>query len=344
MNLKKSVLVAIILCLLGTVAWEMNIRKNGFSPTLDDNEALWAVQRNRVEKASKEDVILTGSSRVLFNIQLDEWETESGIRPIQLASVGSSPLPIFHDLVNNTNFAGTILVGVTPGLFFSTTYPKAQPWSWPQKKVDYYKDRTYAQRLNHMVSVPLQKNLAFLSETDGVDGISLKQYLNKIKVGNRTHDPMPPFHEFSTIDLDRNTKMTDRCATDTAFANTIKKVWHFFMTDTTLPPPDPKGTMEFFLKDAKKFQDRGGNLILLRNPSTGMYRSGEAQFLSRETHWDELVKKSNAKGYHFEDYDALAHFDCPEWSHLSGPDAEIFTTELVKIMMKDGSLILPKTN
>ena len=344
MNLKKSLLIAAVLCLLATAAWEMNIRNNGFVPNLDDNEALWAVQRNRVESAEKHDVVLTGSSRVLFDIQLDEWEAESGIRPIQLASVGSSPLPIFHDIVHNTDFAGTIVVGVTPGLFFSTTYPKAQPWSWPQKKVDYYRDRTYAQQLNHLISVPLQKNLAFLSETDGVDGISLKQYLNKVKVGERIHNPMPPFPEFSNIAVDRNTKMTDRCATDTAFANVIKRVWHFIMTDTTLPPPDVKGTTDFFLKDAKKFRERGGNLILLRCPSTGMFKNGETQFLSRETHYDVLLEKSGAKGYHYADYDALSHFDCPEWSHLSAEDAATFTTELVKIMKNDDALVLPKTN
>ncbi len=151
MNLKKSFIVALILCVTAIGFWESYIRSQGFKPTLDDNEALWAVQRAKLETASKSETVLLGSSRVLFDIQLNEWENVIGKRPIQLASVGSSPLPIFSDIVNNTDFSGTVVVGVTPGLFFSTTYPEAQPWKWPQTKVDHYHDRTYAQRLNKML-------------------------------------------------------------------------------------------------------------------------------------------------------------------------------------------------
>ncbi len=128
MKLKKTLIIAIILSVISIGAWEIYWRSRGFYPTLNDNEALWAVQRSKVEKATSTDILLMGSSRVLYDIQLNEWEAQTGTRPIQLASVGSSPLPIFHDVVNNTKFNGTIVVGVTPGLFFSTTFPKAQPW------------------------------------------------------------------------------------------------------------------------------------------------------------------------------------------------------------------------
>lgn len=42
--------------------------------------ALWAVQRSKVDNASKNDVILLRSSRVLFDIQLNDWEQETGKR------------------------------------------------------------------------------------------------------------------------------------------------------------------------------------------------------------------------------------------------------------------------
>ena len=148
MNLKKSTYIAIALCIIGIGLWELYVRSQGFKPDLDENNALWAVQRAKLETASKTDIVLIGSSRVLFDIQLDEWENETGIRPVQLASPGSTPLPLFHDIVNNTEFAGTVIVGVTPGLFFSTTYPEAFPWKRPQSKVDHARDLTYAQLMN----------------------------------------------------------------------------------------------------------------------------------------------------------------------------------------------------
>ncbi len=346
MNLKKSFIIAAIISLVVIGAWELFWRSQGVYPTLDDNEALWAVQRSRVEEASSNNVLLMGSSRVLFDMQLDEWEAQIGIRPIQLASVGSSPLPIFHDVVANTSFAGTIIVGVAPGLFFSTTSPDVQSWQWPQSKVDYYKKRTYAQISNHLLSLPLQKNLAFLSDDQGVDGIKLKELVGKINIGNRVVDPMPPFHQFGEIAEDRNLKMKQITVTDTAYANSVIKVWQFFMKEAASgPPPDKASTMTFFLNDLKVFEARGGRVILVRCPSNGSVREGEKMGVPRATFWNDLVKQANVPNYHFEDYDNLKELVCPEESHLSAEDAQYFTTEIVKIMKNDGTLInLKSTN
>tara|TARA_R110000868_G_scaffold1389_10_gene10747 strand:+ start:5802 stop:6830 length:1029 start_codon:yes stop_codon:yes gene_type:complete len=342
MQLKQTLIIAFTLSIISLSVWELFWRSQGFYPTLDDNEALWAMQRHRVEKATNKDIILIGSSRILFDMQLNEWQEQIGVRPIQLASVGSSPLPIFHDLVNNTPFNGTIIIGVTPGLFFSTTSPKAQPWQWPQTKVDYYKKRTYAQISNHLLSIPLQENLAFLSDDQGVDGIKLGELVGKINIGNRAPNPMPPFHEFGEIAIDRNTVMKQITVTDTAYANSVIKVWQFFGKQA--PPPDKKSTMTFFLKDLRIFKERGGNAILVRSPSSGGYRIGEDHSTPRKDFWDDLVEQANIKAYHFEDYDQLKDLTCPEWSHLSAKNARYFTTEIAKIMKQDGAFPNLQTN
>ena len=144
MKLKQSFIIAILLAIISIITWEFYWRSQGNYPTLNDERSLWAITRSNVEKATKDDVVILGASRAFFDIQLQTWESITGRMPIQLASTGSSPLPTFHDIVNNTNFTGTILIGVTPGLFFSTTNPQAFPWNRPQTKVDYYKKRTYA--------------------------------------------------------------------------------------------------------------------------------------------------------------------------------------------------------
>jgi hypothetical protein len=344
MNLKQSLLIATILSFSGLAAWEYYWRSQGFYPNIDDNKDLWAVQRAKVEQLTTDDVILVGSSRVLFDIQLDEWERFTGRKPLQLASPGSSPLPIFHDLVEKTDFKGTILVGVTPGLFFSTTFPEAFPWKRPQTKVDYFQNRTYAQQLNHYLSLPLQSNLVMMSgsEEEWSDDIDLKALLGRIKIGNRTGETdFPPFYNFNDTRIDRNTTMTERTANDTVFANSIKKVWVFFGKGA--PPPDKKSTMAFFLKDLNKFKARGGKVILVRCPSSGMLKKGEDMTFPRATFWDELVQQAQVKSYYFEDYKQL-QFDCPEWSHLSAPDARKFTAELVKILKADRALSNSKTN
>lgn len=344
MNLKKSLIIAFVISVIGIIAWEMYWRSQDYYPTLNDDKALWSMHRAKVEKATRNDIVILGSSRAYFDIQLNEWEAETGKKPIQLASTGSSPLPTFNDIVNNTDFKGTVIVGVTPGLFFSTTFPKAMPWERPQSKVDYYQDRTYAQRLNFLLSIPLQQNLVFMSadEEEWFDDIDLKALLKRIKIGNRVQSKMPPFYNFGEVTIDRNMSMMQRTVIDTAFANRIIDVWKFF--GKASPPPDKESTMAFFLKDVEKFKAKGGNLILLRLPSSGGIRIGENHALPRVEFWDQLVQKSNVKAYHFEDYEQFKNLNCPEWSHLSAKDARFFTTELARLMIADSIITNFKTN
>ena len=339
MQLKQSFFIALAIGLLSVFLWEIYWRSKGYYPTLNDEKALWAITRSKVEKATNEDVIILGSSRAYFDIQVDEWESITGKKPIQLASTGSSPLPTFHDIVNNSNFTGTLLVGVTPGLFFSTTFPGAFPWNRPQSKVDYFENRTYAQRLNYQLSIPLQNNLVFMSgdEEEWADDIDLKSLLRSIKLDNRTGEPVqPPFYYFGDVNLDRNMRMTAKTVSDTAFANSIKKVWAFFGKGA--PPPDKESTMNYFLEDLKKYKEKGGNVVLVRCPSSGGLRMGENMGLPRKEFWDELVLQAKVKAYHFEDYESLKYLICPESSHLSGEDADYFTRELLKIMKADNAI------
>ncbi|WP_242085189.1 hypothetical protein [Aestuariivivens sediminis] len=339
MNLKQSVIVALILTVIAIAAWELYWRSQELHPTLNDEKALWALARKQVETASKSDVVILGSSRAYFDIQVETWEEATGSQPIQLASTGSSPLPTFHDIVHNTNFSGTVVIGVTPGLFFSTTYPGAFPWKRAQSKVDYYQDQTYAQKLNFQLSIPLQKNLVFMSgdEEEWSDDIDLKSLLRRIHVGHRTEDPgMPPFYNFGDVSIPRNMSMMPRTVTDTAFANTIIKVWHFF--GKSAPPPDKTSTMDYFLKDLEAFKARQGTVILVRCPSSGGVRMGEHMGVPRDGFWNDLVKEAQVKSYHFEDYDQFKHLTCPEESHLSLDDANYFTSELIKIMKADNAL------
>ena len=63
------------------LGWELYLRSSKKTITmLDDSAELWSVQRDRIPKLDKDQVVLTGSSRVLFDIQLDEWEEKTGIR------------------------------------------------------------------------------------------------------------------------------------------------------------------------------------------------------------------------------------------------------------------------
>lgn len=345
MQLKQSLTIAVILGILSITAWELYWRSQGHLPNIDDNKNLWANQREKLKNSKENTVVLIGSSRILYDIQLDIWKEETQTDPIMLATQGASPIPVFKDIVENTDFKGTLMVGVTPPLLFATLYPEAEFIKRSQTLVDYYKNRTYAQRINHKLSVTLQKNLAFIrdGDEDWDSDVDLKTLLKNLSPDERGGPIFPPFNNFEDISFERHMKMTKRMETDTVHANSVKKVWTAILSGD-FPPPDKYGTISAFAELSKKFMDRGGNLILVRCPSSGLFKKVESMGFPREAFWDVLVEKSGAKGYNYLDYPQFENLFLPEWSHLAVKDAQFFTKELIKIMKADGALFNSKIN
>ena len=72
----------------------MHWRSRGYVPTLDDNTDQWSRQRERLEGPDAPAMAIIGTSRALFDLKLDRLTPVTGEPPLQLAIVGSSPLPI----------------------------------------------------------------------------------------------------------------------------------------------------------------------------------------------------------------------------------------------------------
>lgn len=338
MQLKKTFFTALLLFIAGVVSWEYYCRQQGYIAALNDDKATWAVQRAKLENMSNKNVVVLGSSRAHFDIQLDQWEEETGIRPLMLANDGSTPTPVFQDIVDRTNFNGTVIIGVTPGLFFSAPAEQTPMWKRSKVRIDHYYDRTWAQRINHILSLPLEYTFAFLnsSEEEWADDIDLRSMIKRMYKDERLNESMPPFYNFSYIDNERNTTMFDKTVNDTAFAATIQRVWMFFGKGA--PPPVKEPIIDIYKDLVSKFNARGGNVVFVRFPSSGDFRQAENMVLPRDQFWEQLLMETKTQGYHFEDYEVLNQFDPPEWSHLSSPDAKIFTKDLVSIMIQDEAI------
>jgi hypothetical protein len=337
MHLKQSLIIAILLGIVAIATWEFYWRDQGMVPNLDDNKNLWANQRAKLDEDHSNTVVFIGSSRILYDIQLDLWQELTDTNPLMLATQGASPIPAFKDIVENTDFSGTLVVGITPPLFFSTTFSEAPPIKRSQTLVEYYQKRTYVQRINHQLSIPLQTNLAFISDGDEKwdSDVDLKTLLSRIHIGQRGPEPELPFNIFEEITLNRHMKMPEYVTQDTAYANTIKKVWKSILTSGDMPPPDKQSTTAAFIELAEIFKARGGQIILLRCPSSGLFKDVEVKGFPRATFWGELVQKAGVKAYHYDDYPRLQNLFLPEWSHLSTEDARFFTKEFIKILKSD---------
>ena len=338
----RAFLVAIIVSAILLISWESHWRSEGYPIAPDDNKKLWAENRAKIVQLDEKDVVIIGSSRNYFNLQIDTWENKTGRRPLQLAMEGSCPLPMFMDIVRNTEFNGTLLVGFAPPLYFAEEnmrfYKRSQNW------VNHYHERTWADRFNHWLSKPLQNNLAFLmaSEEPHYDHLDLRTIVENIPAPKGRVVQRPPFPEFKYIDETRNLTMW-RIHEDTALAKEVTGFWEFVIQPPPGPPPTEEESealrqrvLELNQNLVNEFEARGGQVIFVRNPSQNLMFEVEKKVFSREKFWDPLLEATGVIGYHFEDHDFMSKYDLPEWSHMAPQDADTYTADLVDKLDADG--------
>ena len=358
MNLKQSLIISICLVIIGLIAWEMYWRSQERIPNIDDNKELWAHQRSKLEAPQGNQVVFTSSSRILFDIQREVWQENTNTDAVMLGIQGGTPLPVVKHLLEDTKYRGLIIVGIAPDIFFSTTEGDGFSWKRPKALLDYYKNRTYAQRINHVLSIPLQKYFAFYRDGDEEwsDDVDLATLLKNLSTGERAGPLPPPFLNFENVLLDRNVEMSSKATNDTILANSVIKAWGLDEWEkeiedgekyekTAKESEDKRNVViDYFSKYAEEYIKQGGSIVLVRCPSAGKYRALEQRDFPREQFWDSLVIKTKLPSIHFEDYPQLMGLNLPELSHLSKEDANFFTKEIIKILKEKGLVINTETN
>jgi hypothetical protein len=329
---RQLALTAALLTLGATVAWEIRCRAWGYAPTLNDMPDLWAQRREAVKPDS---LVIIGDSRPLFDLDLDQLEQGLGQRPVQLALAGSCAYPVLADLAADEKFHGTIICSIVPGMWLAPRGPLVETSQTALKR---YHTWTWAQRAGHELGMLTEEHIAFLKQDD----LTLAMLLGKVPLPARAgtgHPPLPPY--FCTVDRERRARMIDRCAQPGALQDRIKYGWPALFT----PPPPPSfvppeafakfmgQAIEARFRDTaaavQKIRARGGKIVFVRFPHTSELKKLEDASMPRTGVWTRILNVTGAPGIYYSDHPELASFDCPEWSHLSGPDSVEFTKRLV---------------
>ncbi|KQC31558.1 hypothetical protein [Flagellimonas eckloniae] len=346
MKLKQSLLIAILLSIISLAAWEIHWRSKPdyYRANLEDDRYLWAQHKAKVASATENDVVIIGSSRTGFDFNTHVWEEVQGSKPINLSTNGKPPLPFLEDIVENTDFNGTLILGVTPLLCFSPGVEQrnleAKMW------VEHYHNQTYAQKLGFWVSKPLERNLVMLtsSELKFYNDLDLKALINTISIGERI-PPAPKFLNFGYNDEDRNLIMFSSMVTKPEFAEKVQNVWNSFLPyipDYEVIKDVVPTIIEKYQEPAKKFKARGGKIILVRHKAENEWNMHTKRILPKNKVWDKFVELLDCPAYHFEDYGFMSKHTLPDWSHMNAEDAKTYTADLVNQLIKDKHL--QKTN
>ena len=331
----RGITVVVVLVVIAAAsAWELYCRSIGYGPTLEDNEDLWTITRQRVKPES---IVIIGDSRGWYDLDLDELQRGLGSRPVQLAMGGGCGYPVLADLADDKTFHGTIICSFVPRLFLAP--PGTPPMERGEKAVRRSHTQTPAQRASEYLAMPLEEHVAFLKQQD----LTLEQLLKRSPIPNRPGALVPPRLPpyFGTVDRERRARMIEECARGGKLATTIQQIWLPIFTSPPPPSYIPKDVFMAKMKNAvetrfrdiiaavEKLRARGGKIVFVRLPVSGGLKALEDKTTPRNQTWDPLLQGTGAPGIYFEDFPELANFNCPEWSHLSAGDSVEFSKRLV---------------
>lgn len=326
--------VSVALAGLLVAGWEQLARKRGFYPGLDDPPELWAATRRDLDSAPQDGIVLVGSSRMLFDFDLDEAQRALGVRPIELALPGANELAGLEHIAADARFHGTVLVSYVPHLTF---LPPHAATGGLEKRIASYQRGSLTQRVSYRMFQWFDARLAFINPE-----LTLRKLIEQVdlpqRAGAEGNAMFLPY--LVSVDADRRGRLFDGVLTDPARRNQIRAAWLF-------PDPPSKDPVEQQLAEREtvrqqvlwrekaavdKIRARGGRVIYIRFPSSGGVLAKEEADFPRALTWDALLAVTGAPGIHFQDYPQLASFDCPEWSHLSDADAVEFTRRLMPLV------------
>jgi hypothetical protein len=320
--------LTVALVVAGVGAWEWKMRTLGLQAgDLDDSKSHWSAERRKLEAGQHDDVVIIGSSRILFDTNLDVWEEVTGRRPIQLALAGTNPRLHLKALADDSDYSGLIVVGMTPDLFF-TDFPGIPEFAGlPQ----YWKDESPSKRFGYLVDVELQRRFAFL---DG--SYRLGTLIDRLPVRDRegVRSPVRDVWKLWQTGDDRQTSLWSRIVTDQRLRDHARWAWGPFEGKPVEQELIDR-IIEDVRRDAGKIRARGGEVVFVRCPSAGLYYETEQWSAPRARTWDPLLAKTGSIGVHFEDHPELRNLEVPEWSHLSAEASLAFTRAYVGALARE---------
>jgi hypothetical protein len=310
---------------------------------LEDDRNLWSEQRAKVDDLTSDDIILIGASRTGYNFNTHAWEQAQGVKPIHLSANGKPPGPILEDIVNNTNFDGTIVMGIVPPMVFGS--PNSPRNLTAKQWVDHYYNRTYAQKLGFALSKPLQRHLVMLSssEAKSYNNLDLKSLINTMSfTGNRIEEDPFKLINIGFNDEDRNLIMFSRLTDNAFYQKEITDVWNSFLPNLPDYSKDTEKTameaIDYLHQHIKKFKARGGTVILVRHKAEEEWYVHANRAMPRTEVWDKFVDIVDCPNYHFKDYEFMSKPTLPEWSHMNAEDAKTYTRDFVNQLLEDNHL------
>jgi hypothetical protein len=327
----RIALMALVFTVVMIAGWEALWRHEQFQAgDVKDTYAGWAEQRRHAEGDA---TVLIGTSRNLYDVDLDVWQKTTGVRPVQLSLAGTSPRFVLADLANDPNFHGLVISDMVTGLFYGDFAGRGA------KALPYYQHETPSQRAGYFLAIPPEYAFAYID-----DQTRPKELWRRVILPTRPGQ-RPAFVDPYKIEVgqpDRNSEMWSRVVNDQAYRERAIRIWgELFKPRPGAPPLDPPKVIAEVAANVAKIRARGGNVVFVFHPQGGFLAAGETH-LPRAVFWDGLLARSGTVGVRYDDYPQLQGFRTPEFSHMHPRDAEVYTARLAPLVVAADAESRPK--
>ena len=335
-NWGQAWLICVVLAAAAVVGWELKAREMQHLPGDYDGftnfVSQWAEERRKLDEPGHGyRVVLLGSSRLLWAADLDILEQGLGTRPLQLTIAGTGPALLLEDIVENTDFDGLVLIGVTPFLFnrLNEGFFGAESLRW-------YRSPSPSELIGHRIHVMLSHHLGFLD--DGFKLFELIDHYSTFTDREGALDLNAGEWKLGHHYADRQTDMWGPVEVEGSFDN--EQMLAFWMLGLSRPPEDEErmaemagAAVEFFAPLVTAMRERGGDVVFIRMPGSGKYLEHDLATRYRELTWDPMAEGIDAVWINSMDYPELSSdLEIPEWSHLSRRSQDDFSRRIVPIL------------
>ena len=323
----RTIAVAALVFLLALVVWEAFWRSEEFRPAYRNSDGLWALTRTRLDREGPGGTAVIGSSRTLFDLHLEAWREETGTLPVQRALEGTTPRPVLDHLAKETEFAGLLVVGVTPPLFFTPGF------GYRAEALERYRTESWAEWAGQRISMTIEPYLAFYDFDTALFAVLRRQTWWPAREGVTAE---PVVRKLANTRRTRQADLWSKVEFDTDYRKIVTDTWLAILTaPREMPPPEQARKMleavfEEVAANVHAIRSRGGEVAFIRPPSTGPFREIESKAFPRAAFYDELLRRTEAVGVHFEDHADLQDVVVPEWSHIRAGDTDRFTRALIR--------------
>jgi hypothetical protein len=316
----RTWLLALLLAGLALAGYEAYLRAEGFTPSVTDDAELWCAVRGSLRPYDPDQIVLLGASRIQLGIDTDAFAWAFGGRkPAMLAVEGNTCLPVLADLSRDESFRGIVLCDVS-----STHFYRGMRFDQGAQE-EYVRKYEFSEGESRGPFAPAESSLRLLvQEHLAFRNASVKS----TEVLGRLLRGQPPEPNYITTLPDRS-RHADYSRVDPAKLQRHREE-QARSSETGAPP-------EQFAQDVAKLtvlvdriRARGGVVVFVYLPTAPR----EEELFPRSQYWDVLVRGTGALGIHFTDYPTLAHFRCPDGSHLDHRDAVAYSAALADVLQE----------